>query len=172
MRCGDCEDPLGSQGDCVICGKCKAKYHYHCAGMKQATWKAKKDEKKLEWNCKRCRTPRTRSEKENEEKSENEDIEDVNNSDKPEVNNGTDQKWTTVRGRKPRTRSQKEKEGEEQESENEEIETINKNDELEILLRAPFVNDAFFPNEMLVPISILDFNFFSGKPYSIFPKVL
>ena len=70
-RCGDCEEKLGQkaiQGDCVVCAKCNAKYHYDkCSGVAANTWQTMGERKREQWKCLRCRKPRTESEKEREE---------------------------------------------------------------------------------------------------------
>lgn len=56
-RCqGGCDGKLGSQGDWVVCGQCKGKLCYDCAGIKHTTWSKMNEEKKNDWKCKqKCR---------------------------------------------------------------------------------------------------------------------
>lgn len=54
MFCSKCKEPVT---DFVLCqgGKCDGRYHYHCAGVSESTYRKMGNEKKALWRCLVCR---------------------------------------------------------------------------------------------------------------------
>ncbi|KAI5752910.1 hypothetical protein M8J77_021708 [Diaphorina citri] len=59
MRCKGCKLDLPTDGDYVVCSKCKGQYHFKCNSLSESSWKSMSLPKKSVWKCVACRDPPT-----------------------------------------------------------------------------------------------------------------
>lgn len=56
VRCGNCEEEIASESECVRCSSCARKLHFGCTTITARTYRGMSTEQKKSWKCQYCRT--------------------------------------------------------------------------------------------------------------------